>query len=615
MDFLGEVVYRTVRALWRFMLWSVVVTWRFITGNWMDGEPRTDAGWLRRGEEALTRSGYATRWSHLPRLHRAGWRLLSATVALVTLMGISAAPTITLIVWAVAVFTGSVYLGYRAHRALMLRQHHRAVVRPLYVALRQVIGSQDYPLDQMHKLLSVPVDYAENPDSRIVLQLPPTFGGDAKLQQAITRVVQHKLGVELDGHWSYVGSPYVEFALRPQPPQRVTLADIRERIAAAQDGEAVIGLGSRGETVSVYLDTETPHIGLSIGTGGGKSTILRGMVAQYRQQGAEIVIADVGVISLKEFEGVPGITIVTDVADIWQTLDRLQAEMERRYAEWQRNPAAEFDRLIFVLEEGNDFYLQSIAHWNEIREKKDPAVPPVFMKLAQLMVKARKVKIHVLAVYQNMDARTVGGGSAVAGPLIRAQFGMKILARFSPQTWQFLVGTNPRPKSSRHIGRAIVMVGDEMRITQMAYWEPDEARAVALSSQPPVTLTPVDVTPTQRQSPEDVTSASERPSLRVIKGGAADTTSEMPEKATQTSETTTENAPTIPAPPRRYTLAEAAREKVIPMSHGAIRQAKSTAKQKGWYFPPGRTINGVTRYTAAELQQWYENRRQPASGE
>lgn len=635
--------FRGVAKLIRGLIWLSLRTWRFASGAYLDGQARTDAGWWTPGSSVYTRTGRAGWWAHQPRGHRAGYRLGAVLLLALTVYGWQVAPWLVLALYVAALGAGGFYGVRHLIRTRRRRRFDQTVIRPLYDAIRHRVGVDHYPDAQMNRLLVVPMDYQDNPEMRIVLALPSSFGSDNKVQAELGRLVQNKLGAELDGHWSHIGQPYVEWTHKPKPPDKVLPADIMAQIEAAEDDEGVLGLGTRGETISLSLAVETPHLGMAIGTGGGKSSILRGQLAQFLRRGAEVVICDPGGGSLAEFEGVPGVTIVTEIPDMWDIYDRVQTEMERRYAERLRNPNAKFRRLIVVQEEGNDFYLQSRLYWKSIKDKKDPAEPPIYEKKAQLMVKARKVSINLWDVYQNMEARYVGG--TVLGPLIRSQYGLKLLARWDVNTWKFLIGTTPVPRSSRHPGRGVAVIGMEPRQCQFALWTPEEARAFALGDRDAASVTSEEIVDRLRQEDHPVTDVTSPPSLRVIRGGAGgndagqtdedieddeEIDSDSDEESEETGEgadeeTDTESddedenevreGATISAPPRRYTLAQAARENVVPLSAGALRQAKSTAKVKGWYFPAGRTIDGATTYTVRELEKWYANRQRPASGE
>src|SRR5215469_1584639 len=65
--------------------WFIVRAWRWFSGQAHHGHPVTDAGWFREGQRALTRTGHATRWWHLPRWKRAAHRT-GGTLAVVVLV-------------------------------------------------------------------------------------------------------------------------------------------------------------------------------------------------------------------------------------------------------------------------------------------------------------------------------------------------------------------------------------------------------------------------------------------------------------------------------------------------------------------------------------------------
>ncbi|MGA4844706.1 FtsK/SpoIIIE domain-containing protein [Streptomyces sp. G45] len=273
----------------------------------------------------------------------------------------------------------------------------------------------------------------------------------------------------------------VTFKRPPKPPAKVLLDDVREELLALDASKALLGLGTRAEKICIDFDAETPHVGLSIGTGGGKSSTLRSIIAQMVRKGAErVIIIDPKLISLDCFEGVPGIEIYTDLAEQWEAVAEFKREMERRYQIKKFNKEVEFPRWILVCEEQNDFAEESYQYWSEVKDKKDPAKPPVFGDIARTLFKGRQANMNVISVYQRLTARAAGGTE------LRDQYGAKILARFSPQAWNSLVGTTPRPKSSRHNGRAIVVIGGSERQCQMLFMSDDEAREWALNGREPL---------------------------------------------------------------------------------------------------------------------------------
>ncbi|WP_107430716.1 helicase HerA domain-containing protein [Streptomyces sp. CB01580] len=54
----------------------------------------------------------------------------------------------------------------------------------------------------------------------------------------------------------------------------------------------LIGLGAGKKMVSVDLDADSPHVLISAGSGGGKSTILRTICCQFIHSGAHTFVLD-----------------------------------------------------------------------------------------------------------------------------------------------------------------------------------------------------------------------------------------------------------------------------------------------------------------------------------
>ncbi|MBT2510829.1 hypothetical protein J7I98_34435 [Streptomyces sp. ISL-98] len=79
--------------------------------------------------------------------------------------------------------------------------------------------------------------------------------------------------------------------------------------------------------------------------------------------------------------------------------------------------------------------------------------------------------MHVLLVAQSATARALGG------PEVREQFATRILARYSVNAWRMLAPEiHPAPKSTKHTGRAQVVIGGTARETQVLFFTDAEAR-------------------------------------------------------------------------------------------------------------------------------------------
>ncbi|WP_157855482.1 FtsK/SpoIIIE domain-containing protein [Kitasatospora purpeofusca] len=317
-------------------------------------------------------------------------------------------------------------------------------------------------------------------DARVVLAFPPEAELSDGEQLRVLNLVNRRIPGAWEASWDHQGFK-VTFKHPPRPPQKVLFSEVRDIIEALPASQVLIGLGTRNEKIVIDFDDETPHVGLSIGTGGGKSATLRNIIVQQIRKGAEkVVIIDPKLISQDCLDGIPEVEIYTEIGEQWDAVAKFAAEMERRYQIKKADKSATFPRWFLIMEEQNDFAEESYQTWTDVKEKGDPARPPVFGQVAKTLFKGRQANMNVISVYQRLTARAAGGTE------LRDQYGAKILARFSPQAWNSLVATTPRPKSSRHNGRAIVVIGGSERTCQMVFVGEDEARAYALNGREPL---------------------------------------------------------------------------------------------------------------------------------
>src|SRR6185503_908378 len=113
--------------------WFLVRIWRWLSGEAHHGHPVTDAGWFREGKRAMTRTGHATRWWHLPRWKRAAVRTGATLGAVVILWGRLMYPQVT--DWTVLVLTIAVlaWLTWRGWHRLSARQQQKTWLHPLHL--------------------------------------------------------------------------------------------------------------------------------------------------------------------------------------------------------------------------------------------------------------------------------------------------------------------------------------------------------------------------------------------------------------------------------------------------------------------------------------------------
>jgi hypothetical protein len=451
---------------------------RFLIGMHLDGKRRTDSTFWSRGTMAIEPHwfgrGGASRWAML-----AGWhRALVRWVVLALLIGWWKARTDT--EWAAAVLLGPAagWGAFRLVRAVQLGQHRRAVVRPLAAALAPALEA---PPVEVERSLWVPrgAELAHR-SAEVSAVLPAHHQGSAGQTETVARIVGQRLG----GEWQarVARSPLaIVVTRRPEPPRRVEFADVAQLVR--EHGSLMrplMGIGADRDPVWLDFGAEIAHQGVSVGTGGGKSAYLRFLIAQFAYHGcSDFPVIDSKFVSLAGMEAVPGLRVYRDVPEQWAALAGLRADMEDRYQKLLADPSATFPLCVLILEEQNDFAIESRAHWRQLKAPRDPMTPPVYDDITRLLIKGRQVGYRAVGVYQRLSAAACGG---IDAGVFRDCYGSKALARFGPQAWDTLTGIRPRAQSSAIEGRWTVVQGHTVRAVQVPFAEAPELAAFALSS-------------------------------------------------------------------------------------------------------------------------------------
>ena len=574
------------------------MTWRYLTGAHMDGIPRSNAGWVTRGTRPATGQTRLTGWACLSRAERAAVRLVVTGGAGLGEWGHQVHPQATDHVLAGTAAAAAITAAGATGRGALNWRHRRNWVRPLHLVLEKPLGLPDGVRPQSY--LRIPRDYYNRADvGRIVL--PPEWGGENRA--AVASLVKEKLGLsDVSVTFHMKGrAPYAEIRQTPRPRGKVMFADadVRQLVADAAESAPLIGLGPQDTVVRIDLDSESPHVLVSASTGGGKSVITRTMVSQILHNGGTAAVLDFKRHSHKWCRGLPSVDYCRDIADIHDALVALGEEGHRRNIavdEWEGEGEAPVGpRRAIILEEANATISKLKRWWAANRDKEDPKESPAIDALREILFMGRAVKMHVFLVAQSATANALGG------PEVRECFAVRILSRYTRNAWNMLVPeVQPVPRSSRHVGRAQVVLGGTAHETQVAFFTDSEAREWASSGAVSVVADGggqehgQGVTSRGHAAPVTSADASDAsrdvtPRLTLVKGGP-DAVAVPP-------------MPTVPPQVRRYTLAEASREEIVPMKADALRAAKKRDSEKG-EFPEG--VDG--KYTAEELQRWYRNR-------
>lgn len=461
---------------------------RFVTGQHLDGRSRSDATFLADGTQAEPHywgRGNESRWALLAGWKRAAIRL--AAVALVLGLLWYRQPT----EWLLAVVLGPAtgLLAVRGLRAWFTFEHYREKILPLHYALSPVLDIP--PATRPRTWLTVPADYGRNPDAEIVIYPPDDFTASDQDKQTVTRTVTSKLGIEApEASWLLDGrKPRIVLVRSVPPPAQVLAADIRSEIEAAAEHELILGIGKRDEVVKRSVDTETPHIGLCMGTGDGKSFTAMNIATQVLWHGGLVLFLDYKLMSHMWARGLPNVAYAGTPAEIHQALlwlasDDLEtgrkSEITRRKevalasADIRGNIHADLGpRIVVVAEELNATQKQLKRYWRSLGGK---GPSPASEALDEVLFTGRQLRIHALQIAQRLSARASGSDGSADG---RENIGTIVFSNPSASTWKMLCDGHAQPPASDHKGRYQVVSRKTVQEMQGALWVEEDARAFA----------------------------------------------------------------------------------------------------------------------------------------
>lgn len=582
--------------------------YRYLSGRALDGVHRTNSTYLHPGTKVLHPAGRASKWAHRPGWQRQLYRQGVAVTAAGAGYAYVQAPEWTLYGAGAAGLVLTTRAGLKARRAWRTRQHTRHYVKPTAAVLGQLL-QQD--LNTPRGWLHIPQEMTSGDDAtladRVALPawlappewavpalakvrklrrrkprhahegwalFPPSLIVSAELKRTVRETLLGKLGQDdLSISWHQQGAePSVRWTLVPRPPEYVGWDDLAPVLRGTGESAPIMGLGVGGKPVSIDLDAESPHVALSCASGAGKSIWGRAIIAQLLHTGAQVVILDGKRVSQAWCKDLPGVTYLRTGEEMHRVLLDLSAEMDRRYQLIDATPAEQEDALIasfprivaFFEEQGIGMQLLR-DYWQEIKTKSDPALSPAIRAYRFLLQGGRQAKMHIISIAQLFTVHSTGGD-----PTARENYSSRILARATRQAWVMLapeIGP-PFPRQSKRRGRMHLVMGGEATEFQAVFLTIEQARQWATAGVVTVPVMWPKSVPDQRHPEWSVTSG------------------------------------------RFYTLAQAAREHVIPLSYGSLRNAKSEAKE---HFPEGREINGVRKWSEAELKTWHQNRSKTTS--
>jgi hypothetical protein len=423
--------------------------------------------------------------------------------------------------------------------------------------------------------------------------LPPGWNPEGKEKDRLVTTLATKLGIEApEAKWMLAGpEPKLEITVSQPPPARVPLASVREALDRAKADDLVWGLGKRDAVVKTSLSGDSPHVGLSMGSGAGKSVTARGLLAQQLHKGSIGLILDYKMISHQWAEGLPNVVIARRPAEIHEALCWLggdetrgiRGEVNRRNevalagADMDGNVHAVVGaRLIVVCEELNATVAKLRAYWRQTRTKDDPTRSPALEALDATSFMGRQVLTNIIYIGQRLSVKASGGDGDA-----RENIGVIGFSRYSASNWKMLAGDYPMPPKNLTPGR-LQIVSDKVQETQGIFLTAREARALATSG----TVSPL---PAGMPGARRVTGTETTPISTPDQGVVTDT-----------------DPVPVTSGPQLVTLSEAVADGIVSCSLAALR----IARHRGNGFPEPTGQRGLAQeFDPLKLAEWDAGRR------
>jgi hypothetical protein len=456
---------RVFKALNPAFLW--------FSGHSMDGHARTNATWTQRSrgpKPVLHSSGHAVAWHHLPRLHRAGIRT-GASVALVAVAyGLWAALDLTLGFLSAAAACGLLVLAWHVFYKVRFFRHERHYVRPLERTLAA-------------KLPAAPVTLEVERDGDTVKSVAIEWAPEAEIgeqeKQLALEAVTARLAIEApEAAWKTKGrARSVVFTQSEPPPSHVEWEDVEAAVLGAAANELVFGVGKRNAICKAAY-SESPHVAIPGGSGGGKSNLAAFLLIQEMLRGSLIFNLDPKWISHLWLQDLPNVINAHDAPELHLALTWLGKELLRRtkaaYYSAQgtgRVRGSVGPRIIVLCEELNYGMPGLKNYWREMRTKEDPKQSPAIAGMSGMSCAGRASDIHEWLIAQLLTVESTG----VKDSTIRTNAGIKAMARHDGPGWAMAVGKHvPMPPPSTTPGRIQLVTGDGVRETQVPYLHLDD---------------------------------------------------------------------------------------------------------------------------------------------
>lgn len=438
---------------------------RGLAGRTVYGPEKTNARWNRGGTGPP--DDHAGWWAYQSYRRRSGIRLLVVFGPIAVLVGYFVDPASTArvlrLLGLVALF---VLVSAVVHWTRRWSDYKTWTVAVALTAGKLLnVSRHRRPRDWVH----IPPGHRDDPDKPMVIDLDDNFSWPParrdKLAQAIaaTGGVQHP-----DWYFSLESRPKtLTIRSMPSPPDRVTFAEVAEHLPRLDPRDVLWGFQTGRQPYTVSLVSDSPHILVSAGPGGGKSEFLCWLCLQFfpwrprpRVIFFDFVKGGASCKWAKEFsEGLdPLVEVIREVDEAHNLIIDLFTEIKTRTRNyWHHGYDPNERHILIVMDEANQSWPELQRYWRQVLGETGPSAAIGAMQ--GILQVGREANATVVQCGQRGSHRGTGGGDQ------REAFGVVAASRFTARTAKMLfsdVGDGRAatlPMSSNHQGRFQVATG------------------------------------------------------------------------------------------------------------------------------------------------------------
>ena len=429
----------------------------------------TNATWSEDATKVLHPTGHAHGWYWMRRRRRAGIRAGFELGAVLTVYGLVTAWLLTLAALAVVTVTAAGWLAWRAVRWARTWTHQRHHVTPVRKSLTAARLRPD----------TVEVVRDGEVVKSVAVTWPPEFEMTAEDQKQALAVVTSRLAIEAPvAAWKLRGRERsVSLTQSEPPPFPVSWEDVETIVSGLRDNELAFGLGKRSAGVKASY-SESPHLIIAGGSGGGKSNLAAFLLLQELIRGTLVFNLDPKWISHLWLQDLPNVINAHEAPQLHMALEWLGKELLRRTktayysAEGTGRIRANVGpRIVVVCEELNYGMPGLKDYWREVRTKEDPKRSPALAGLSALSCAGRAADMHEWLMAQMLTVESTG----VKDSTVRGNAGIKAMVRFELPGWVAACGKHvPMPPPPTIPGRIQVVTAGNVRETQVPHLHLDD---------------------------------------------------------------------------------------------------------------------------------------------